>query len=194
MRRALFLVIFAITISFLTADTIIGSVSDFLVEQITSNFGISIFLCICTVFIIASFVIFQLIKGTTYEVRRNSILLRVLHRTALTTQLVPIVILVALLVQIMFFSEYYTAVLMTTAALSPLVAAFVMIMAVLTLVTWFRFNRGSYVILIFALAFSINAYVFIYTSFASIYHLVEKRLGYHAGVRSNLSHRHIPTW
>ena len=74
----------------------------------------------------------------------------------------------------MFFSEYYTAFLMTTAALSPLVAAFVMIMAVLTLVTWFRFNRGSYVILIFALAFSINAYVFIYTSFASIYHLVEK--------------------
>ena len=175
MRRALFLVIFAITISFLTADTIIGSVSDFLVEQITSNFGISIFLCICTVFIIASFVIFQLIKGTTYEVRRNSILLRVLHSTALTTQLVPdSPILVALLVQIMFFSEYYTAFLMTTAALSPLVAAFVMIMAVLTLVTWFRFNRGSYVILIFALAFSINAYVFIYTSFASIYHLVEK--------------------
>jgi hypothetical protein len=174
MRRALFFAIFGIAIFLLSVDSIIGYVSDFLIEEITSNFGISLFVLISTVFIIASFVIFQLIKSTTSEVRNNSKELRVLHGAAFTTQLLLIAAVAALLIQIVFLSEYYTAFLITIAALSPLTAAFVMIMSCSILITWFRFNRGSYVVLIFALAFSINAYVFIYTSFASIYHLIEK--------------------
>ena len=174
MRRALFFAIFGIAVFLLSVDSIIGYVSDFLIEEITSNFGISLFVLISAVFIIASFVIFQLIKCTTSEVRNNSKELRVLHGAAFTTQLLLIAAVTALLIQIVFLSEYYTAFPITIAALSPLTAAFVMIMSCSILITWFRFNRGSYVVLIFALAFSINAYVFIYTSFASIYHLIEK--------------------
>ena len=174
MRRALFLIIFASAVFLLSVDSIIGYVSDFLVEQITSNLGISLFVVISAVFIIASFVIFQLIKGTTSEVSSNSTKLRILYSAVMTTQLLLIAAIVALIIQIVFFSEYYTAFLIAIAALSPLTAAFVMIMSCSILITWFRFNRGSYVVLIFALAFSINAYVFIYTSFASIYHLIEK--------------------
>jgi hypothetical protein len=174
MRRALFFAIFGIAVFLLSVDSIIGYVSDFLIEEITSNFGISLFVLISTVFIIASFVIVQLIKSTTSEVRNNSKELRVLHGAAFTTQLLLIAAVAALLIQIVLLSEYYTAFLITIAALSPLTAAFVMIMSCSILITWFRFNRGSYVVLIFALAFSINAYVFIYTSFASIYHLIEK--------------------
>src|SRR5687767_9354429 len=162
MRRALFFAIFGIAVFLLSVDSIIGYVSDFLIEEITSNFGISLFVLISTVFIIASFVIFQLIKSTTSEVRNNSKELRVLHGAAFTTQLLLIAAVAALLIQIVFLSEYYTAFLITIAALSPLTAAFVMIMSCSILITWFRFNRGSYVVLIFALAFSINAYVFIY--------------------------------
>ena len=176
MRRALFLVIFVIIVFFLTVDSVIGFVSDFLVELITSNFGISLFVFISAVFTGASFVIFQLISKSTSEVRRNSKELRVLHSTVLIIQLSLIAALMALLGQIVFFSEYYTAFIITIAALSPLTAAFVMIMACSTLIGWFRFNRGSYVVLIFALAFSISAYVFIYTSFASIYRLLEKNM------------------
>lgn len=176
MRRALFLVIFSISVFFLTVESIIGFVSDFLVEQISSNFGMSLFVTMCAVFIIASLVIFQLINGTTSEVRRNSIELRILHSTVLTAQLLLISVLAAILTQIVFFAEYYTAFLIAIAALSPLTAAFVMIASCSILIKWFRFNRGSYVVLIFALAFSINAYVFIYTSYASIYHLVEKSM------------------
>ena len=174
MRRALFFAIFGIAVFLLSVDSIIGYVSDFLVEEITSNFGISLFVLISAVFIIASFVIFQLIKSTTSEVRNNSKELRVLHGAAFATQLLLIAAVIALLIQIVFLSEYYTAFPITIATLSPLTAAFVMIMSCSILITWFRFNRGSYVVLIFALAFSINAYVFIYTSFASIYHLIEK--------------------
>ena len=58
LRRALFLIIFASAVFLLSVDSIIGYVSDFLVEQITSNLGISLFVFISAVFIIASFVIF----------------------------------------------------------------------------------------------------------------------------------------
>jgi hypothetical protein len=176
MRRALFLIIFASAVFLLSVDSIIGYVSDFLVEQITSNLGISLFVFISAVFIVASFVIFQLIKSTTSEISSNSTKLRILYSAVMTTQLLLIAAIVALLIQIVFFSEYYTAFLIAIAALSPLTAAFVMIMSCSILITWFRFNRGSYVVLIFAVAFSINAYVFIYTSFASIYHLIEKSM------------------
>jgi hypothetical protein len=176
MRRALFRIIFASAVFLLSVDSIIGYVSDFLVEQITSNLGISLFVFISAVFIVASFVIFQLIKSTTSEISSNSTKLRILYSAVMTTQLLLIAAIVALLIQIVFFSEYYTAFLIAIAALSPLTAAFVMIMSCSILITWFRFNRGSYVVLIFAVAFSINAYVFIYTSFASIYHLIEKSM------------------
>ncbi len=79
MKRALFLVTFAIAVSFLTVDSIIGYVSDFLVEQNTSKAGISLFACISVVFVITSFVIFQIIKSTTSEVRSNSIEFRILQ-------------------------------------------------------------------------------------------------------------------
>lgn len=63
---------------------------------------------------------------------------------------------------------------MATSVLSPVMAASVMVVSCLILVSWFRFNRRSYVVLIFTLAFSLNAYVFIYTSFSSINNLMEK--------------------
>ena len=108
MKRALFLVTFAIVVFFLTVDSIIGYVSDFLVKQNTSSLGISLFASICVVFVIASFVIYQLIKGTTSEVRSNSIELRVLHSTTFVTQLVLIVVLVALLVHRFFLRILYS--------------------------------------------------------------------------------------
>ena len=85
MRRALFLIIFASAVFLLSVDSIIGYVSDFLVEQITSNLGISLFVVISAVFIIASFVIFQLIKSTTSEISSNSTKLRILYSAVMTT-------------------------------------------------------------------------------------------------------------
>ena len=176
MRRALFLLIFAVIVFFLTVDSIIGFVSDFLVELITSNLGISLFVFISAVFTSASFVIFQLLNNTTAEVRRNSKELRVLHRHCINYSTISDSSINGFASSDYIFYRILYCIYYNHRTLSPLTAAFVMIMACLTLITWFRFNRGSYVVLIFALAFSINAYVFIYTSFASIYHLLEKNM------------------
>jgi hypothetical protein len=174
MKMLFFIGIFIASVFFLTIDSIIGNISDFLIEQNTSLFGISLFASISVVFVIFSFISVLFIKNASSEVRRNSKELRVLYYITSATQIVLTGILVALLLEILILKEYSTALLIVTSALSPIMGAFVMVVSCLILVSWFRFNRRSYVVLIFAVAFSLNAYVFVYTSSASIYNLIEK--------------------
>jgi hypothetical protein len=174
MNRAFFIFVFIATVFFLTIESIIGYVSDYLVEQNTSLFGISLFTCISAIFVISSFVFVFFMKDTTSEIRHNSKAFRVLYYGSSTTQIALVGLLVALLVQIAVVGEYSTALLIIISALSPVMAASVMVVACLILVSWFRFNRRSYVVLIFTIAFSLNAYVFVYTSVAGIYTLIEK--------------------
>ena len=117
----IFFVIFATTIFFLSLDSVLGYVSDFLVEQNTSSFGISLFVCISTVFILGSLALYRFITNTTANIRANSIHLRILHIVSLATVLVLIVILLILLTEILLFSEYNLILLVVTTIISPTV-------------------------------------------------------------------------
>ncbi len=171
---SIFFVIFAATIFFLSLDSVIGYVSDFLVEQNTSIFGISLFVCISTVFILGSLMLFRFITNTTSNIRVNSMHLRILHIITFVTVLVLITILLILLTEILLFSEYNLILLVATSVISPTVAAGVNVVSSSLLISWYRFNRSSYVVLIFALAFSINVYAFMYTMLRDASGLMEK--------------------
>jgi hypothetical protein len=170
----IFFVIFAATVFFLSLDSVIGYVSDFLVEQNTSIFGITLFICISAVFILGSLVLFRFITTTTAKIRANSIHLRILHIVSLATILVLITILLILLTEILVFSEYDLILLVVTTAISPTIAAGVMVVSSYMLISWYRFNKSSYVVLIFALAFSINVYAFTYSMIKDMSGLMEK--------------------
>ena len=169
MNRAFFIFVFIVTVFFLTIESVIGYVSDYLVEQNTSLFGISLFTCISAIFVISSFVFLLFMKDTTSEIRGNSKAFRVLYYATSTTQIVLVGLLVAVVVQVASVGEYSTVLLIITSAVGPTVAAVVMIASCLILFSWFNFNRRSYVVLIFTMAFALNAYVFVYTSVAGIY-------------------------
>ena len=100
--------------------------------------------------------------------------LRILHKTTLITQMALIGILVLLLIQIVFLSQYYTLTLIATSLIVNIVSAVVTAIACLILISWYRFNRGSYVVLIFAVAFATNAYIFVYTAVTDFYILTGK--------------------
>jgi hypothetical protein len=90
------------------------------------------------------------------------------------TLLVLITILSFLLAQIILFSEYSVLLLKVTAVISPASATAVMAISSVILISWYGFNRNSYVVLIFAIAFSINVYTLVYTMIISILNLDEK--------------------
>ncbi len=109
-----------------------------------------------------------ILRNVPFEI--NSIL----HIVSLATVLVLTAILIFLLTEILLFSEYNLMLLVMTAAISPTVAAGVMVVSSYMLISWYRFNKSSYVVLIFAVAFSINVYAFMYTTIRDISRLMEK--------------------
>jgi hypothetical protein len=174
MRTSVFFVIFALTVFFLSIDSVIGFVSDFLVEENTSMFGISLFFSISGVFIVGSLMLFRFITKATSEIRVSSMRLKILQTTTLTTLIILIALHSFLLFQIILFSEYNVILLKVTAVVSPASAAAIMTISSLLLISWYRFNKSSYVVLIFAIAFSINVYTYAYKMTVSIYTLEEK--------------------
>jgi hypothetical protein len=88
--------------------------------------------------------------------------------------MVLIGVLVLLLAQIILLSEYYTLTLIAASLVVSTVSSFVTAIACMILISWYRFNRGSYVVLIFAVAFATNAYIFVYTAVTDFYILTSK--------------------
>jgi hypothetical protein len=174
LNRSIFFSTFIIAVILFSIDTTLSQVSDFLVKQTTSFIGISFFVGISTVFVIISFVLFRFIKNTTSELLSGSTRLRILQGAALAAQISLVGILVALLLQIIFLSQYYTISLVVANGISVTLAGVVMVVSSLILVEWYRFNRGSYVVLIFGVAFAITAYTFVYTVISDSYVLIQK--------------------
>ena len=174
MRTPVFFVIFAVLVIFLSIDSVIGFVSDFLVEENTSMFGILLFISISGVFIVGSLVLFRFITKATSEIRATSMRLKILQAISLTTLFILVALLSFLLFQIIIFSEYNVGLLKVTSVVSPASAAAIMAISSLLLISWYRFNKKSYVVLIFAIAFSINVYTYAYKMTVSVYNLEGK--------------------
>ena len=174
MIKSAFSVIFVTAIIVLAVDASISQVADFLIEQTTSLSGISSFVFFVAVLVIVSFVLFQFIKNTTTEIRASSRYIRAVFAIALATQLTLIGILTVVLVQIFLLSEYYTVLLLVATAVGYASAATVMVISSLTLFGWYKVNRGSYVVLIFGVAFAVNVYIYLYLVFYETSSLAEK--------------------
>jgi hypothetical protein len=174
MIRSVFFVTFAIAVILFTIETSMSVVSDFLIEQNTSAFGIAFFVCIAVVLVVLSFVLFRFIKNATFELLNGSPRLKILYVAVFAAQIAMIVVLFALLLQIMLMTQYYTMLLTITTTISGTLATAVTIFSSVVLVDWYRFNKGSYVVLIFGVGFAIMAYTFIYSAVSDIYTLIGK--------------------
>jgi hypothetical protein len=158
MNRYIFLITFVIAVILFTIEDSISQVSDLLVKETTSFLGIALFVGISIVFIVISFVLIRLIKTSMSDFVNSSLRMIIMNRTVLVTQIALIGILVALVMQIIFLSQYYTLSLILATAISSISATVITVISSLILVDWYRFNRSSYVVLIFAVSFAFSAY------------------------------------
>ncbi len=172
-NRTFFIIIVTAIVVF-AIDASISQVADFLIEQTTSFGGISLFVCFFAILILISFILMRLMKNTTFDIRANSLKLRIVYGISIATQLAMIGIYGMILGQIIIFSEYYTIYLISATLIGYSAAATVMLISTLTLVDWYRFNRNSYVVLIFGAAFAISVYTYSYLLIYESYYLAEK--------------------
>ena len=158
-RQATLVII--ITIAFLIPDTMIGTVSDFLVPQITSVWGISLFIVISIVFIISQYLLLRFVWLKTKDIRSKSFLFNGLLKIVIAFQYTLLAILIVIIYQILFMSQYYTAFLIWSTVISFLLTISLLGILARQLFLWYRYyKKGSIVILSYALAFVIMSMTF----------------------------------
>jgi hypothetical protein len=153
-RQATLVVI--ITVAFLIPDTMIGTVSDFLVPQTTSVWGISLFIVISVVFAFSQYLLLRFVWLKTKDIRSKSFLFNGMLKIVITSQCILLAILIVIIYQILFMSQYYTALLVWATLISYLLTSFLLGTLARKFFLWYRYyKRDSLEIISYTLAFVI---------------------------------------
>ena len=158
-RQATLVII--IMIAFLIPDTMINTVSDFLVPQITSVWGISFFIVISIMFAISQYLLLRFIWLKTKDIRSKSFLFNGLQKIVIASQYILLSIIVMIIYQMLFLSQFYTAFLIWSTVINLLLTISLLGILARQLFLWYLYyKRGSFVILSYAVAFVIMSMTF----------------------------------
>jgi hypothetical protein len=113
-------VVIIIVIAFLIPDTMINTVSDFLVPQITSVWGISFFIAISIMFAISQYLLLRFVWLKTKDIRSKSFLFNGLQKIVIASQYIMLSIIVVIICQILFLSQYFMAFLIWSTVINLL--------------------------------------------------------------------------
>ena len=153
-RQATLVVI--ITVAFLIPDTMIGTVSDFLVPQTTSVWGISLFIVMSVVFAFSQYLLLRFVWLKTKDIRSKSFLFNGMQKIVIASQCILLAILIVIIYQILFMSQYYTALLVWPTLISYLLTIVLLGILARKFFLWYRYyKKDSLIILSYALAFVI---------------------------------------
>ena len=111
-------IVIIVTIAFLLTDTMINNVSDFIVPQTTSKWGILFFVILAIVFAISQQILLRFVWWKTKDIRSKSFLINALIKVVIASQYTLLAILIIIIYQILFTSQYYTALLIWSTVIS----------------------------------------------------------------------------
>ncbi len=153
-RQATLVVI--IMVAFLIPDTMLSTVSDFLVPQTTSFWGISFFVVISVVFAFSQYLLLRFVWLKTKDIRSKSFLFNSMQKIVIASQCTLLAILIVIIYQILFMSQYYTALLVWATVIIYLLTIVLLGTLARKFFLWYRYSkRDSLVIISYALAFVI---------------------------------------
>jgi hypothetical protein len=169
-------IIMIVTIAFLIPDTMIDIVSDFVIPQTTSVWGISFFIVISIVFIISQYLLLRFVWLKTKDIRSKSFIFSGLLKIVIAFQYTLLAILIIVVYQILFMSQYYTAFLVWTTVINFLLAIFMLGILASKFFLWYRYYRkDSIIILSYALAFVIMSLTFSFALILDLYSFSNKQ-------------------
>ena len=149
-KQARFVIL--VTIAFLLTDTMINNVSDSVVPQTTSKWGISFFVILSIVFAISQHLLLRFVWWNTKDIRSKSFLINGLLKVVIASQYTLLAILIVIICQIQFTSQYYTALLTWSTVISYLLTIILLGILARQFSLWYRsYRRDSFIILCYAL-------------------------------------------
>lgn len=168
--------VIVITIAFLIADTMISGVADFLIPQTTSKWGISFFVILSIVFAISQHLLLRFVWRKTKDIRSRSSLISGLLKLVIASQYTLLGILIIIIYQILFTSQYNTSLLIWSTVISFLLTITLLGVLARQFLLWYRsYKKDPLIILCYALAFVIISMTFSIGLILDLYHFSSKQ-------------------
>lgn len=170
------ILVIIITVAFLLTDTMINNVSDLIIPQTTSKWGISFFVILAIVFAISQYLLLRFVWWKTKDIRSKSFLINGLLKVVIASQFTLLAILIVIIYQILFTSQYNTALLIWSTGISYLLTIGLIGILSRQFFLWYRsYKRDSFIILSYALAFVIMSITYSLALILDVYHLSSKQ-------------------
>jgi uncharacterized membrane protein YhaH (DUF805 family) len=151
-------IIFLTVVSFVLIDVVVGSLVDEYKDFTTSPAGISLFLAVTCVLFAGTYVILKVAEN---KMRWQNIRIyeKRIGKWVWTIYYIMIAIMAFVILQLLFSSEYYTALLSIAPTISYALAVFVLSLLAYRFLSWFVRNRAL-IVLIYGIA-SISASIYV---------------------------------
>jgi hypothetical protein len=168
--------VLVITIAFLLIDTMINNVSDFLVPQTTSKWGVTFFVILAIVFAISQYLLLRFVWWKTKNIRSKSLLINGFLKVVIASQYTLLAFLIIIIYQILFRSQYNTALLIWTTLISFLLSISLLGVLARQFFLWYRsYKKESFIIVSYTLAFVIMSITFSLGLFFDLYNFSGKQ-------------------
>jgi hypothetical protein len=150
------LVIMSIVVVTLTIDSQIGTIADFIPEQLASNVGIAAFIGIWTIFAVTQYYVLSYVKKSNKENRVRARYLNFIHKIVTIAQFVLAGIISVVILQISITQEYNTAMLYSALSISYGLWIVTLGLLARAFFSWYRLKKN---VMVLILALSMVAYV-----------------------------------
>jgi hypothetical protein len=145
-------VIMLILIIALIIDTTLSNLSDIIARHVASAWGIALFVTIvAAAFAAGQYFLSGYVKRVSAEFRSKKTDLSVMYWIVTITQFVLMAVLFAIILQLIFDSQYYTILLVAATMIGYLLGGVIMGLLSYRLFSWYKENKKALQILLFAL-------------------------------------------
>ena len=148
-ERKLFIVFF-VMMAALVVENSISQVSDKVTDQIVSFWGLVLFIVIAAVYGVGQFFMLEIVKSKT-RLRTSSGSMRTSESIITIVQYVLTSVVVFIILQMLFSSQYQKDLLIVSTTISISVVVFLTVLLSKKLLSWYRMHRQP-IVLIFGLA------------------------------------------
>lgn len=151
-KNIFFPIIASITTSSLVADTLIAKIYVFTTSQAFSNWRLTSFIIISTIFVVGQYLILEYVKKRIKEFRSSKELdIKRIHTVVTLSQYTIAIILVLMILQMTVTSQYYNIEIIICTTIGYGLSIILLGMLSLRFFSWFRVYRNV-VILLYAIS------------------------------------------
>jgi hypothetical protein len=151
-------VIIWIVTAFLIADVILNYVAEFIEPFLISLPSIILFTIMVGICSFGAYFLLKFVREKSKSVVSKDPYLKVISTTVMVVQFLLIALVIFLLFEILFTSQYDTPLFVATALISEIVALGLLGLFAQRFLSWFILNRQSTVVLIYGLSFAVTAF------------------------------------